>query len=122
MVALFFLAGSRHLTITSDFVGMIPPWVPGPHAIVIFTGCCELFGATGLLIPRLRRLAGVMLAILLVCVYPATIYEATAHVPFHGHPTSWAFEIPHLALQPILVWWALFCSAVINWPFRKPVN
>jgi hypothetical protein len=27
---------------------------------------------------------------------------------------------PRLALQPVLVWWALFSAAVIDWPFHKP--
>ena len=22
-------------------------------------------------------------------------------------------------LQPVLIWWALFCAGVIDWPFKK---
>ena len=31
-------------------------------------------------------------------------------------PDSWWYHAPRLALQPVLVWWALFCSGVIDWP------
>jgi hypothetical protein len=50
-------------------------------------------------------------------------------VQFHNHlsnsvlwsvvPNSWCYHAPRLALQPVLVWWALFCSGIINWPFGK---
>jgi uncharacterized membrane protein len=118
LAAFYYLAGARHLTIPGDFAAMIP-WLPAPHAVVIFTGWCELLGATGLLIPRLRKFTGVMLAIYAVCVYPANIYQAFAHVPLHGQVVGWSYHAPRLALQPVLVWWPLFCVKVINWPFRK---
>jgi len=56
MVAFYSLAGVRHLTMPDDFVAMVPTWVPAPHAMVIFTGWCELLGTTGLLIPKLACL------------------------------------------------------------------
>jgi uncharacterized membrane protein len=115
LAAFFYLAGARHLRMPDDFAAMIP-WTPAPHAIVIFTGWCELLGATGLLIPRLRRLAGVMLAIYAVCVYPANVYQAFAHVPFHGHVLGWGYHAPRPVLQPVLVWWPLFCTKVVKGP------
>jgi hypothetical protein len=72
-----------------------------------------------LLIPRLRKLRGVMLAIYAVCVYPANIYQAFAQVPFHGQILGWGFHAPRLALQPVLVWWPLFAAKVVDWPFRR---
>ena len=42
-----------------------------------------------------------------------------AHLP--PVPDGWWHHGPRLALQPVLVWWALFCAGVIDWPFRaKP--
>jgi len=120
LAACYYLAGVLHLTVSSDFVAIMPPWVPAPHAMVIFTGWCELLGATGLLIPKLRKFAGVMLAIYAVCVFPANIRQAFDHIPFHGHVLGWGVSGPRLALQPFLVWWPLFCAGVVNWPFRGP--
>jgi uncharacterized membrane protein len=119
LAALYCLAGVWHLTIPGDFVPIVPAWVPAPHAMVIFTGWCELLGATGLLIPRLRKFAGVMLAIYAVCVFPANIRQAFDHIPFRGHAVGWDFNGPRFAFQPVLVWWSLFCAGAINWPFRR---
>jgi len=116
LAVFYYLGGTRHLMVPNDFAAMIP-WVPHPHAMVIFTGWSELLGATGLLIPRLRKLTGIMLAIYAVCVYPANIYQAYWHVPFHGVVLGWGYNAPRLALQPVLVWLSLFCTMVVDWPF-----
>jgi hypothetical protein len=34
-------------------------------------------------------------------------------------PTSWWYHEPRLIMQPVLVWWALFCTAVVDWPLRN---
>ena len=36
-----------------------------------------------------------------------------------GNRLGWGYHAPRLAFQPVLVWWALFCSRVIDWPFRR---
>lgn len=108
-----------HFRLTDDYAAIVPNWVPDPHFMVLFTGWCELFGAAGLLVPRLQKLTGVMLAIFVVCVFPANIRQALEHHPFHGHPIEWSFYGPRLALQPLLVWWPLFCTRVIDWPFHR---
>ena len=33
-------------------------------------------------------------------------------------PDSWWYHAPRLALQPVLVWWALFAGGVADWPLR----
>lgn len=119
LAVFYYLAGVWHLTIPGDFEAIVPTWAPPPHALVIFTGWCELLGATGLLIPKVRKFAGVMLAIYAVCVFPANIRQAFDHIPFRGHAVGWDFSGPRLALQPVLVWWPLFCAGVITWPFRS---
>jgi uncharacterized membrane protein len=118
LAAFYFLAGYAHLTAPHDFVAMIP-WLPAPHTVVMLTGWAELLGATGLLIPRVRKLAGIMLALYAVCVFPANIYQAFAHVPFGGRVFGWGAQALRFAMQPVFVWWALFCVNVIDWPFRK---
>jgi uncharacterized membrane protein len=71
-----------------------------------------------LAIPRLRRLAGIMLALYAVCVFPANVKHALDGIHLPPAPDSWWYHGPRLAFQPVLVWWALFCAGVIDWPFR----
>ena len=71
------------------------------------------------MIPRLRWIAGLMLAIYAVCVFPANIKHAFEHVRVNGGTLGWWYHGPRLALQPLIVWWALYAGGVIDWPFRR---
>src|SRR6201747_3167453 len=80
-LALFYFgAGVLHLPQGAPFALIVPPWVPAPRLVVAVTGVCELLGATGLMIPISRRLAGAMLALYAVCVFPANLHHALDHV------------------------------------------
>lgn len=68
---LFF--GADHWLKPGRYLPMMPRFVPYPRAVVLFTGLCEIAGGIGLLIPGLRLLAGFMLAVYFVCVFPANI-------------------------------------------------
>ena len=124
LAAIYLVAGSFHLRATAAFVSIVPDWVPYPYATVLATGCCEIVGAAALVTVRLRRLAGIMLALYAVCVYPANIKHALDGIAIGGTQLGWGYHAPRLAFQPVLVWWALFCGQVIDWPFhrQKPVN
>ena len=121
LVTIYAVIGALHLAGPAKFLAIMPPVVPHPQAVIVFTGLCEVAGAIGLLIPRTRRLAGTMLAIYAVCVWPANIYQAFWHIPAPPLPDSLWFHGPRLAFQPVLVWAALFAGGGgLNWPFRRP--
>lgn len=122
LIALYGLIGIVHLAATDKFLPIMPGWVPEPRLVVIATGLCEIAGAIGLAVPRFRRLAGVMLALYAVCVFPANIKHAVEGIPIAGLPDSWWYHGPRFALQPVLVWWALYGAGVIDWPFRRPAT
>lgn len=113
------VVGLAHLRGAQGFLAIMPAWVPYPLEVVLITGVCEILGAIGLLIPRLRWASGVMLALYAVCVYPANLHHAFAGVAPSGLPSSWWYHGPRLAFQPIFVWWALFVGGVIDWPFKR---
>lgn len=119
MAALYVGFGLTHVARADAFLPIMPDWVPMPKAVVEVTGVCEIVGGLGLLIPRLRGLAGVMLALYAICVYPANVKHALEHVDIPSLPHSWWYHGPRLAFQPVFVWWALYCAGVIDWPFRK---
>jgi len=119
MTVIYVGAGCLHLATPHGFLAIMPPAIPFPRSVVLFTGVCEIAGGLGLVFPVTRRLAGVMLGIYAICVWPANIYQAFWHVPLPPLPDSWWYHAPRLALQPVLVWWALFAGGVLNWPFRS---
>ena len=119
LAAIYLVAGCFHLHAPASFVLIVPGWVPYPYDTVIATGCCEILGAAALSTTRLRRLAGIMLALYAVCVYPANLKHALQGIAVGGTRLGWGYHAPRLALQPVLVWWALFCGQVIDWPFHR---
>jgi uncharacterized membrane protein len=120
IIAVFYLAaGAIHCLYPAVFVTVMPAFVPYPFGVVIATGVCEILGAIALYIPRLRWLAGVMLAAYAVCVYPANIQHAWNDIAIaHDYAKLW-YHVPRLPLQPVAIWWALYAGGVIDWPWRR---
>lgn len=118
MAAFYVAAGIVHLWAPEVFMTVMPDWVPRPHLAILFTGVCELAGAAGLIVRRTRRLAGIMLALYAVCVFPVNIKHAMLG-QVGNFPGTWWYHGPRLAFQPVLVWWALFAGDVTSWPFGR---
>lgn len=117
LVTIFLGAGVLHLMVPEPFVRITPHWVSNPALVVALTGLAELLGAAVLMIPRLRRLGGWALALYVVCVYPANIQHAMDGLT-SGAGLGWAYHGPRLLFQPVIVWWRLWASTAIDWPFK----
>ncbi len=120
MALLYIGFGAAHLALWRRFMPIMPPLIPYPEQVVLFTGACEIVGGLGMLQPATRRWSGIALALYAVCVFPANLYHAFAHVDVPGLPSSWWYHGPRLLLQPLFFWWALFAGGAINWPFDDP--
>jgi uncharacterized membrane protein len=121
MAAFYLLAGILHIARPEKFLPIVPGWVPFPALTIWLTGLCEIAGSVALLMPRppwLRRLAGIMLALYAVAVFPANLKHAFEGIDLPPVPDTWWYHAPRLAFQPVLVWWALFCAGTIDWPLR----
>ena len=119
LAALYAGVGVVHLVSPDLIVPIVPAWVPRPRETVLVTGVCEIAGAIGLLIPRLRPFAGIMLALYAACVFPANVKHAVESLEIAGLPTGWWYHGPRLALQPVLIWAALWAAGAIDWPFGR---
>jgi uncharacterized membrane protein len=114
LAAMFGLTASTHFTSTEAFLEMVPEFLPLRREAVYLSGVAEAVGAAGLLVPRLRRLAGLGLAALLVSVFPANINVAVNGVELSGSLRSPGGDVwpwARLALQPVLIWLVLWASA-----------
>jgi uncharacterized membrane protein len=119
MAAFYIVAGIGHLLRPDAFLPIVPDFVPMPREIIVLTGLCEFAGAAALLTSRLRKIAGIMLALYALCVWPANIKHAVEGINLPPIPDTWWYHGPRLAFQPVLIWWALFCSGAIDWPRQK---
>lgn len=111
------LIGLDHWLSPQRYLAMMPPWIPLHAEFVLFTGAAETAGAIGLLWPRTRRLAGFMLAVYFVAVFPANIHNALNGLAVEGLPqASWYYWV-RLPFQPLAIWWVLFGAELMRWPF-----
>ena len=102
--------GVFHLIAVQSFLPIMPPWVPYPALVIQLTGLAEIAGGLGLLIPPLRRWAGLGLALYAIGVFPANLHHAFGGVHVPGLPDSWWYHAPRLAMQPVLVALALWAG------------
>lgn len=114
MAAALVFFGTDHLLTPERYLPMIPTFLPLHEQIVFLTGLCELAGAAGLLARRTRRLAGIMLAVYFVCVFPANVKNALDGLSVDGLPAAAWYYWVRLAFQPVAIWWALRAAEVIG--------
>jgi uncharacterized membrane protein len=106
-VMLLFTASAHFTDMRHDLARMVPDVIPFPAAVIYFTGACEILGAIGLLVPRVRVAAGLALIVFFVAILPANIHAARAGVTLRGKPaTAPALRIPMQLLFIGLTWWA----------------
>ena len=102
MAALFIGAGVLHFLYPAPYLRIMPPALPAPQQLVLFSGVAEVAGGLGLLVPATRRWAAWGLLALLLAVFPANIYMLQIHEQLHIPAwVAWA----RLPVQPLLMWW-----------------
>lgn len=70
-LSLFFvITAIAHFTGTEEMAAMIPSSIPYRIELIYFTGVLELLGAIGVWIPRLQRLTGFLLILMLIGLLP----------------------------------------------------
>ncbi|NCP23457.1 MAG: hypothetical protein GW854_04830 [Erythrobacter sp.] len=119
---LYLIAGVLHIVAPSPFLSIMPGEVPYPDAIVFLTGVAEILGAIALTQGwslRLRRAGAIGLALYAVCVFPANINHFALDMARPDNGLGFAYHIPRMIAQPIIVWWALWVGGVTDWPFRR---
>ena len=99
-----------HFIRTDEMSAMLPPWVPYRAPIIYLTGVLELLGAIGAWLPRLTRLTGLCLILMLISFLPANIYSALNRVDFGGHGAGAAYLLVRVPFQLFLIWWTYWST------------
>lgn len=110
-LSLFFaFTAAGHFVMTEEMAEMLPPTVPYRVGLIYLTGVFELMGAAGVWVPRLRRVAGLCLILLLIGVLPANVYSAFKRVEFGGHGAGPAYLIARVPFQLFVIWWTYYAT------------
>jgi uncharacterized membrane protein len=111
LAAIFYVgAGTLHFLKPAPYLKIMPPYIPFHAAMVEISGCFEILGGLGLLIPRTRRLAAWGLVALLIAVFPANVYMATNPAEAGATAVAPILRWGRLPLQFLLGWWILWCT------------
>ena len=121
LAAFYGFAGYMHIAQPEPFLSIMPEMIPFPEAIVLWTGVAEILGAIGLVQGfdvRLRRAAGIGLALYALCVWPANINHFAMDMTRADGGLGLAYHIPRMFAQPVIILWALWAGDV-RIPHRK---
>ncbi|MDQ2865992.1 MAG: DoxX family membrane protein [Candidatus Eremiobacteraeota bacterium] len=113
LATFFILAGTLHFVKTAGYVRIVPAGFPDPKTLVYISGALEIFGGAGVIISRVRRLAGCGLIALLAAVYPANIAMAVHHAAFAdmASPLLLWLRLPLQFALAAWVWYAAVSDA-----------
>ena len=105
---LFIMAGVMHFLKPEFYIRIMPPAIPYHKEMVYLSGFFEILGGIGILIERVRAIAGQGLVLLLLAVFPANIYMAlqSATFPSIPAPVLWL----RLPFQLAFIYWVWFTS------------
>ena len=120
LALLYVAAGIGHLAVPDALLSITPSWVPFAPQVIFLTGVFELAASAALLTRTpLRWWAGITLALYALCVWPANFKHAMDGAPLPYLANRWLYHGPRLALQPVIIWWALYSAGVIDWPWQR---
>ena len=110
LLAIFFIAaGALHFISPGPYLAIIPPFLPWPAALVLFTGLAEIAGGSGLSGRGRASWPHFALIALLIAVFPAN-FTALHGMTMGGRAIPRWVLWARLPLQPLLIAW--FTSAV----------
>ena len=104
-LAVFFIYfGIDHFVNVEFYLSIMPPAFPMHLEAVYISGLFEILGGVCVLMPSLRRIAGLGLIALLISVYPANIYMAITPEAFPEISIELLYF--RLPLQFLFIYWA----------------
>ena len=106
LLALFFIvAGCLHFVFPANYMRVMPPWLPAHLSLVLVSGGFEILGGIGVLLPRVRRIAGIGLILLSLAVLPANV-QMWLNAQVAGSALGWQVVLLlRLPLQLLLIYW-----------------
>jgi uncharacterized membrane protein len=98
----FIFAGIMHFAKPKFFLAIMPPYLPFHKEAVWISGIAEILFGYNILLPDLQSASAWGLILLLVAVFPANIYMATAD---KFQKLSPIIRWGRLPMQALLIWW-----------------
>lgn len=114
-------AAVGHLTfLRREFQAQVPDWVPlNKDLVVVASGVVELIlGLAMIFLIGLKIWVGITLAIFYVLVFPGNIAQYVNHTDAFSLNSDTA-RLIRLFFQPVLIFWALWCTGALTYLVRR---
>lgn len=106
MLAVFFIvAGCLHFIYPTNYMKVMPPWLPAHLTLVLISGGFEIAGGIGVLFRPLRRMAGLGLILLSLAVLPANVQMLLNALTDGTALFGIVLLVLRLPLQFLLIYW-----------------
>ena len=99
----FVLTGIEHFRGPQKFVEIVPSYLPFALFLVYLTGTMEIAGGLGIIYPETREIAGRLMALFLIILYPANLYMWTNDVAFNGTKLTTNGHLIRAGIQFLLI-------------------
>jgi len=108
-------AGVLHFVRPDEFRAQVPSWFPVDETVTVLgSGVVEIvLGAAFVVLPGHRRTVGLLLAALLVVVFPGNVAQYVEGTDAFGLDTD-RERLVRLFFQPLLVLWALWGGGLLE--------
>ena len=107
LMSIFYISiGIKHFTNVEWFIQIMPPYLPLHKELVYLSGIFEITLGISLVVKKTRRIAGWVLILLLIAVFPANIYLAQTHgAALNTTPLIAWGRLPFQAAFIIMAYW-----------------
>lgn len=118
LVVYYATFGMLHLLLPGAFAPLLHVGIPLARAVSSVTGVFELVAAIELGFGAWKRMAGLALAFYAALAVPSWVNPTG--LPDHGWHAqiTYVYEWLQVDLRLLLIWMAMFASAIISFPFR----
>ena len=103
----FILIGIEHFREPQKFVDIVPKYMPFALFLVYLTGVMEIVGGLGIIYPETRELAGRLMVLFLIAIYPANLNMWMNDIPYNGTRLTTQGHLFRLSVQILLIIGAL---------------
>ena len=109
LISLYSLGGLNHFLSANVYLQIMPKYLPFPKELIVISGLIEIVLAALLLSPVTRKLAGWTIGLMLLAFLPVHIQMIVdAPVRVGMITVTPALAWARLALQPVLIAWAIW--------------
>jgi len=108
LAACFVVAGVNHFADPDFYVAIMPPWLPAHLELVYLSGVFEILGGLAVLPAATRSLAGWVLVLLLLAIFPANLHMAANPGSFPDVPVALLYA--RLPVQLVFMVWAVWAT------------